>query len=283
MAGSKNKLGEATSYTSKKTGKKTWRIKVYYRDSKGKPHRPSASGFRNERDARKYGAQMVKDLEAEDGKDTGTTIGDALQNDLPRAAKLRGRGTTGSLKRLLQIDHLVCKPLVGLTPADLINYVDYAKEQECEGAHAKSAKFKALPREKRLVSHATIKRNVHALKKAVREACQRANLPYPWGHITLDLEKSKARDFLVGDKHVETLRQAAAYEYGDAPVNTLQEVFLMFVFSIETGMREGEVAMLTNELIVENGYVAHLPITKNGDSSRCLAEHQGTGDIVVAT
>ena len=268
MATKRTGIGTITEQISKRTGKKTFRVVIYYKDKKGKVHRPSDSTSKTYRQAQRRGAQMLEDLEANDGKNLDYNIGNALQDHLPRTAQLKSSSTRESLNKLLRDENLCRIPLAELREADLHHYIDVAKKQKVSGVAAKAKDFHTLPLAKQLVSEGTVKRDVAALKNAVKTACLIEGIPYPWYDMKMALTAGDAREYLVTTKIVERLRDQCGYEYGQQPKGVRQHAFVMFIFSMETGMRQGEVAMLNNEMIRDDGRMAFLPTgeTKNRKS-----------------
>ena len=280
MASERSQIGTITEQISKRTGKKTYRIVVYYKDKNGEIHRPSDSTSTSRRAAQRRGAQMLADLEANDGRDLQVDIGDALQEHLPRTDLHKSDSTRSSLIKLLRNESLCRIPLADLREADLHHYIDVAKKQQVGGVAAKGKKFHTLPEAKKRVAESTVKRDVAALKNAVKTACLIKGIPYPWYDVKVKLSAGNAREFLVNDLHVERLRDACGYVYGKPPFGVRQHAFVMFIFSMETGMRQGEVAMLNNAMIREDGRMAFLPTgeTKNREVTGCTAWYPCTGD-----
>ena len=90
-----------------------------------------------------------------------------------------------------------------------------------------------------------------------------------WGWISaspmIDVRKppqSPRRNRLVTDGELEALALSA----GSDPANATARAFMAFRFSIETGMRAGEVIGLEWSRVDLVRRVAHLPKTKNGES-----------------
>ena len=268
MATKRNQIGTITEVVSKRTGQKKFRVVVFYKDKRGDVHRPSDSTSTTRRQAQRRGAQMLADLEANDGKNLDINIGDALQKHLPRTALHKSDSTRFSLQKLLKDENLCSIPLAELREADLHHYIDVAKQQQVGGVASKSKSFHTLPLAKKLVSEGTVKRDVAALKNAVKTTCLIEGIPYPWYDTKMALTAGDAREYLVTTKIVETLRDSCGYEYGQQPKGVRQHAFVMFIFSMETGMRQGEVAMLNNEMIRDDKRMAFLPTgeTKNRKS-----------------
>lgn len=74
--------------------------------------------------------------------------------------------------------------------------------------------------------------------------------------------QSPRRNRLVTDEELEALALSA----GPDPANATARAFMAFRFSIETGMRAGEVIGLEWSRVDLGRRVAHLPKTKNGES-----------------
>lgn len=98
----------------------------------------------------------------------------------------------------------------------------------------------------------------HALNVAIREwgwlhenPCQRVSRP----------AGNPARERIATDDEIARICHAGGYEVGKPPETLTARTAAAFVFSVETGMRAGEIIGLTHP----GGPVAVLPRTKNGD------------------
>lgn len=78
------------------------------------------------------------------------------------------------------------------------------------------------------------------------------------------LKENPPRNRRISDEEIEKILEAADYQLGTAPRNTLQYVAWAFVFAIKTCMRRGEIWGIKKEHINER-YI-YLPMTKNGSS-----------------
>lgn len=138
-------------------------------------------------------------------------------------------------------------------------------------------------RDRRLktVSSATVNRDWNLINHAINIAINE------WHWLEKNPMKSVKRpikpphrDRRVSDKEIELLRHCSGYDVN--PDTKTSRAFLAFLFAIETGMRQGEVAGLSRSSIT--GRVAHLPMTKNGTkrdvplSTRALALLEDLGE-----
>lgn len=75
-------------------------------------------------------------------------------------------------------------------------------------------------------------------------------------------KEAKARNRLVSEDDLEQMRIALGYK--GTVENKMHALYVAFLFAIETGMRQGEIASLTWDCVFPNH--AHLTKSKNGDS-----------------
>ena len=107
-------------------------------------------------------------------------------------------------------------------------------------------------------------------------------------------EPTPPRDKLINDQEIERILFALGYDYADMPDTTMARVGASFLFAIETGMREGEIARLTwNEIDLETR-VAKVLKSKNKDKRdvalsseairllRQLPEHENVFNLTAA-
>lgn len=85
-----------------------------------------------------------------------------------------------------------------------------------------------------------------------------------------DVRKPKQpmhRERRISDDEIERMRLALGWLSDDVPVTTYsQQIAVMFLLAIETAMRAGELLSLTWPHVDLRYRVAHLPMTKNGQS-----------------
>lgn len=78
--------------------------------------------------------------------------------------------------------------------------------------------------------------------------------------------KGKSRTRRPTDKETEQICQALLYTPETKPELVSQRVAIAFLFAIETAMRAGEICNLAWDNVDFSRRIAHLPMTKNGDS-----------------
>ena len=79
-------------------------------------------------------------------------------------------------------------------------------------------------------------------------------------------KKSRARTRRPTEQEINDICAALLYYPDSKPELVVQRVAVAFLFAIETAMRAGEICNLTWDNVDFNHRLAHLPITKNGDS-----------------
>lgn len=78
--------------------------------------------------------------------------------------------------------------------------------------------------------------------------------------------KGKARTRRPSESEVQKICEALLYNPESRPELVSQRVAVAFLFAIETAMRAGEICSLTWDNVDFTRRIAHLPMTKNGDS-----------------
>lgn len=79
-------------------------------------------------------------------------------------------------------------------------------------------------------------------------------------------KKEKARTRRPTEQEINDICTALLYHPDSKPELVVQRVAIALLFAIETAMRAGEICNLTWDNVDFNRRLAHLPITKNGDS-----------------
>lgn len=79
-------------------------------------------------------------------------------------------------------------------------------------------------------------------------------------------KKGQARTRRLSEQEIDDICAALLYRPDTKPELTVQRVAIAVLFAIETAMRAGEICGLTWENVDFSRRLAHLPMTKNGDS-----------------
>lgn len=74
----------------------------------------------------------------------------------------------------------------------------------------------------------------------------------------------KSRNRRIGESEIDMIIKAHNYNRGQVPTETQHFIAWVFLFAIETTMRQGEILSIKRSNIY-NDYI-HLPVTKNGDA-----------------
>lgn len=118
-------------------------------------------------------------------------------------------------------------------------------------------------------AEATVGREMTVLKGVLRKCNDWYGLTFPWTKL-LELASSDSRRRNITDKEIQRVIVASAYDDQYTPMQTQQRVGAMFLFAIETAMRQGEIAKLTPRMLAEDWVHANLP-AQNTKSKRFRA------------
>jgi integrase len=127
----------------------------------------------------------------------------------------------------------------------------------------------ALWRDARLkeVKGASVLRDIALLRSVWRVARQEWRYcdSDPWESLTKPAD-SRARTRIFNDTEIDRIVDALGYKEGSKPESKRQEVALIFLLSLETAMRSGEMVSLEWADVDLATQTIHLDMTKNGDS-----------------
>lgn len=105
----------------------------------------------------------------------------------------------------------------------------------------------------------TVIREMTLMKVVVRNCRRWYGLKsYPWTGLRMP-KAGAARDRLITETEVAQIVVASQYSPTYTPIMTTQRVGAMFLLAIETGMRQGEIAGITPNMLDLEGQLVHLP------------------------
>lgn len=113
-----------------------------------------------------------------------------------------------------------------------------------------------------VVQGSTVKRHMTVAKSVLRQACdwQMGGIDqYPWDRLKNPKNSNNKRHRLVHIEEVVSLRRTVGIPIDrvESPENQRQVAILMFLFALETGMRQGEIAALSKKDIDLKRSIAH--------------------------
>lgn len=217
-----------------------WRAEVF------RNGRRASKVLRTKRAAQDWAARQEY-LMGEAGPDRPSlTLGEAARKYeveiMPRkAARWNSRGSELYALRLVSGDDLAKKPVAEITPADLAAWRD---------------------RRLQTVSPASAQRYLNTLS-SILTACEK-----DWGLIDANpMRKVRRPPAAPARNRRPTPDEIERLSVAGADLQTaMGRAHIAFIFAIETGMRAGEIAGLTAEMVDTERRVAHLPRTKNGET-----------------
>lgn len=201
----------------------------------------ASDNFRTKAEAAKWAAEIERDIEDRRvGKPTRATLLDAIEryrvNISEKKKTFRSEGHR--LNRLARAS-FATKPLTDITVDD------WSRWRESLG-----------------VAPASINREFKVIRHMYRHICGDWGwLPHNPLKSLKDLPEPPPRRHLWSDGDVADMVRALGHP-GNREIR--QRVALAFLFALETGMRAGEIYGLRKADV--RGRVAHLPMTKNGES-----------------
>ena len=205
-------------------------------------YEPASAAFPTKAEAQAWAAEVERQIRSGKSPITRNTLADLLDEYLRKVTPTK-RGRAWEERR---IAWMLQQPfsrlmLADLTPKALADWRD-ARLSEASG--------ETVRRDFNLLSH--------ALNVAIREwgwlhenPCKRVSRP----------AGNPARERIATDDEIARICHAAGYVIGQIAETATSRTGAAFVFSVETGMRAGEIVGLTHP----GGPVAVLPRTKNGD------------------
>lgn len=216
-----------------------WRVEVHVcgvRDSKRLQSKPEAVEWMLIREA---------ELERRSGIDKGRTVNDALLRYANEVSpKKKGARWEKVRLKKFQRDPIANIPLLDLTLEDAEDFRD-----------------RSLAR----ISNGSVIRELNLLKTVIRKTFKwKWVLAYPWDGLEMP-ESPRARDKLLTDDEIQAMSEGFNVSNDELIETAMQQVGIMFLLSLQTAMRLGEVCKLEWSNVDLKKQTAHLPDTKNGD------------------
>lgn len=199
--------------------------------------------FKSEREARHWITDMERDLESPNRVDTSIVLRDAIDRYIREAPTFHKPKSQDSLHyeyaRLDKFRRLPVAdiPIAELTRSDGNELIDYLLN----------------PTRGKKPTEATVMREMSVLRGVLRQCEDWYGLQFPWTRLKR-LDKSPPRRRNITDTEIDRIMAASAYDRTTTPVETSQLVCAMFLFAIETGMRQGEIANLTPAMLDSDKY-----------------------------
>jgi len=228
----------ATIRRVKNKGGTVWRAEVYVHGAR------ESKRFESKPDAQSWAMAREHELSRSGAIRHGMTMRDALERYAAEVAPTK-RGERWELIRLRRAmrDPIADVPLQSLELEDAEQF-----------------------RERRLVDvkAASVARELTGLRSVVKAAVRwRWIEAFPWDGLELPQQSPPRTRTFTGDE-ISRIVAAAGLVEGEPIETRRQEVACMFLVSLQSAMRLGEVCTLTWSNVDLERRVAHLPTTKNG-------------------